>query len=71
MVHVKDFRRTDGRRETVVIGEGAVDWAAVLGALSDIDYDGYLTLEVPGTAETADDIAVRSREALRQLKPDL
>lgn len=71
MVHVKDFRRTDGRRETVVIGEGVVDWAAVLGALSDIGYDGYLTLEVPGTTDTADDIAVRSREALRQLKPDL
>jgi hexulose-6-phosphate isomerase len=66
MLHVKDFRRGDERRETVVIGEGVVEWAAVGEAAREIGYDGYLTLEVPGTAETADDIAVRSRDALQQ-----
>jgi hexulose-6-phosphate isomerase len=66
MVHVKDFCRTEARRETVVIGDGVIDWGAVIGALSDIDYEGFLTLEVPGTAETADDIAERSRDALQQ-----
>jgi hexulose-6-phosphate isomerase len=69
MVHVKDFRRTEARRETVIIGDGVIDWGAVLGALSEINYDGFLTLEVPGTADTADDIAERSRDALRQFMP--
>jgi len=67
MLHVKDFRRTDGKRNVVTIGEGTVDWPGVLQAARDIDYNGYLTLEVPGTADTADDIAVRSRDALRRL----
>ncbi len=67
MLHVKDFRRTATGRETVVVGEGSVDWAAVAAAAREIGYEGYLTLEVPGTMETADDIAVRSREALRGL----
>ncbi len=49
-----------------VIGDGAIDWPAIQSAASDIRYDGYLTLEVPGTAETADEVAVRSRDALRQ-----
>jgi hexulose-6-phosphate isomerase len=65
MLHVKDFRRTADRREVVVIGEGTVDWPAVVAAARDVGYDGYLTLEVPGTVETTDDIAVRSRDALR------
>lgn len=69
MVHVKDFRRTERRRDTVIIGDGAIDWKAVLAALSEVNYDGFLTLEVPGTAETADDIAVRSRDALQQFMP--
>jgi protein FrlC len=67
MLHVKDFRRTDRGRNVVVIGEGVVDWPGVLQAARDIQYDGFLTLEVPGTADTADDIAIRSRDALRQL----
>ena len=67
MLHVKDFQRTAGRREVAVIGEGAVDWPGVAAACRDIGYDGFLTLEVPGTAETADDVAVRSRDALRRL----
>jgi len=67
MLHVKDWRRNAGTREVVVIGEGQVDWPAVASAARDIGYEGYLTLEVPGTAENADDIAVRSRDALRRL----
>ena len=65
MLHVKDFQRTSDGREVAVIGEGVVDWPGVLQAARDIDYDGYLTLEVPGTADTANDIALRSRDALR------
>ncbi len=66
MLHVKDFAAAEGGRKTVVIGEGAVDWASVVQAAREIDYDGYLTLEVPGTADTADEAAVRSRDALRR-----
>lgn len=66
MLHVKDFRHRPGGREVAVIGDGVVDWPAVAQAASDIGYDGYLTLEVPGTSETADDIAARSRDALRR-----
>jgi len=65
MLHVKDTRPTDQGREVAVIGEGAVDWPAVAQAARDIAYDGYLTLEVPGTVDTADEIAARSRDALR------
>jgi sugar phosphate isomerase/epimerase len=65
MVHVKDRAEREGRRETVTVGDGTVPFAAVADALRGVGYDGYAVLEVPGTAETADDIAVRSREALR------
>jgi hexulose-6-phosphate isomerase len=65
MLHVKDIRRGEQRREVVTVGDGAVDWPAIRTAAEEIGYDGFLTLEVPGTSETADDVAVRSREALR------
>jgi sugar phosphate isomerase/epimerase len=42
-----------------------VDWPAVAAAARDIGYDGYLTLEVPGTVETTDEVLTRSRDALR------
>jgi len=66
MLHVKDRREVDGRGETVIVGDGTIDWPGVANAAREIGYDGYLTLEVPGTAETADEIAVRSRDALRR-----
>jgi sugar phosphate isomerase/epimerase len=50
-----------------VIGEGRVDFRAAAEAAREIGYDGYAVLEVPGTAETADEVAIRSREALRRL----
>jgi hexulose-6-phosphate isomerase len=64
MMHVKDFRRAEGRGQVVTIGEGSVDFAGVARAAREIGYHGYLTLEVPGTTETADEVARRSREAL-------
>jgi len=66
MMHVKDLRRTAGKRELAIIGEGMVDFPGVAAAAREIGYEGYLTLEVPGTAETADEVAVKSREALRR-----
>jgi sugar phosphate isomerase/epimerase len=66
MVHVKDRQEVAGRPETVTVGEGTVDFASAASALREVGYDGYAVLEVPGTAATADEIAVRSREALRE-----
>lgn len=66
MMHVKDLRRTAGKRELAIIGEGMVDFPDVAAAAREIGYEGYLTLEVPGTAETADEVAAKSREALRR-----
>jgi hexulose-6-phosphate isomerase len=64
MMHVKDFGLTPQGREVATIGDGKVNWPAVFEAIRAIEYDGFLTLEVPGTAETADEIAARSRDAL-------
>jgi len=64
MVHVKDRAVEDGKGKTVIIGDGTIDFAAAASALREIGYHGYAVLEVPGTAETADDIALRSRNAL-------
>ena len=66
MMHVKDFRQTESRRELAIIGDGMVNFEGVAKAAGEIGYDGYLTLEVPGTAETADEVAIRSRDALRR-----
>ena len=66
MVHVKDRRVVDGRGQMVTIGDGVIDWPSVANVAREIGYAGYLTLEVPGTAETADEIAIRSRDALRR-----
>jgi L-ribulose-5-phosphate 3-epimerase len=71
MVHVKDFQPGEPRGKTVIIGDGVIDWKAVLAALAEVSYDGFLTLEVPGAAETADDIAVRSRDALQRVLSEL
>jgi L-ribulose-5-phosphate 3-epimerase len=65
MLHVKDFQRSADGRKVAVIGDGVIDWPAVAQAARDIGYDGYLTLEVPGTADTADAVATRGRDALR------
>ncbi len=65
MIHVKDVVR-QGERRIATIGEGEVDWPGVARAVADISYDGYLTLEVPGTPEDADEVAIHSRDALRR-----
>jgi len=66
MVHVKDVRSTKQGRGPVTVGDGIVDWPAIAAAVEEIGYDGYLTLEVAGTSETADEVALRSRDALRR-----
>ncbi len=48
-VHLKDYdARIGGRQGFCRLGEGTVDWAAVMGALRRTHYDGPLIFEGPG-----------------------
>lgn len=45
-IHLKDFRRAVGTLNGfVMLLEGDVDWAAVMSAVREVGYDGYLTAE--------------------------
>lgn len=46
-IHLKDFRRAVGTADGFVdLLSGDVDWPAVIGALKEIGYEGYLTAEM-------------------------
>jgi hexulose-6-phosphate isomerase len=46
-VHVKDFRKAVGTADGFVdLGEGDVNWPAVMSALRGIGYDGFVTAEM-------------------------
>jgi hexulose-6-phosphate isomerase len=49
-LHLKDFKldRNKGTFEWRNLGEGDIDWPAVRRALSDINYDGFMTTEISG-----------------------
>lgn len=49
-VHLKDFLldRPNGRFYWKNLGEGEIDWPEVRRALSDINYSGYMTVEIEG-----------------------
>lgn len=45
-VHAKNVRfDADGTRHTVLIDEGELDWCAILAALADLGYQGYISDE--------------------------
>jgi L-ribulose-5-phosphate 3-epimerase len=45
-VHLKDFRRSVGTIGGFVpLGDGDADWPAVMAALRDVGYDGWVTSE--------------------------
>ena len=44
-VHLKDVRAVGEPHDTCVWGEGVVDIEACVGALQEMGYDGYLTIE--------------------------
>ena len=48
-------------------GEGSVDWLGVMQALKDINYDGYITMEIGFNSRSADADAY-ARRALQYLK---
>jgi hexulose-6-phosphate isomerase len=45
-VHVKGFN-ADERRFTYLIEDCTIDWNAVMTALNEVGYDGYMTAELP------------------------
>lgn len=70
-LHIKEFSRkkqdTEGLRKgfQVELGEGDVDWAAVMAALREIGYDDWAVLEVPGgDLERLKFLATRTDELL-------
>jgi L-ribulose-5-phosphate 3-epimerase len=71
-VHLKDFKldRREGRFYWKNIGEGDVDWVAVRQALSDIDYDSWMTTEIEGgDAAYLKDVVARVDRFLAGQKP--
>jgi L-ribulose-5-phosphate 3-epimerase len=71
-VHLKDFKldRGEGRFYWKNIGEGDVDWVAVRQALSDIDYDSWMTTEIEGgDAAYLKDVVARVDRFLAGQKP--
>jgi L-ribulose-5-phosphate 3-epimerase len=65
-VHLKDIRAA-GKHETCALGDGLLDVAAVLAALREVGYDGYLSVEhEPDDYDPTTEI-VRSRELVERL----
>lgn len=44
-VHVKDFYWDGTRRVAAVLGQGIIPWAQIVGALIDLGYEGFYSLE--------------------------
>lgn len=71
-IHLKDFKldREHGRFYWKNLGEGDVDWVAVRQALSDIDYDAWVTTEIEGgDAAYLEDVVARVDRFLAGQKP--
>lgn len=70
-VHLKDARldRATGKRRTVAVGEGDIEWAGQLAALARDGYRCYVSLEthwIP-PAGTPEEGSERRMEAIRDL----
>lgn len=70
-LHVKEFSREKRDQEglragfRVEIGEGSIEWDAVMTALREVGYDGWATAEVPGgDAERLRDVRDRMERVL-------
>jgi len=71
-VHLKDFQfdRSNGRFAWKNLGEGDIDWPEVRRALTEIDYAGYVTTELPaGDAAYLKDVSARVDRFLAGQKP--
>jgi L-ribulose-5-phosphate 3-epimerase len=71
-MHLKDFKldRGAGRFEWKNLGEGDIDWVDVRKAMSEIGYDGYMTIEIAGgDAAYHKDVSARIDRFLAGQKP--
>ena len=71
-MHLKDFKldRGAGRFEWKNLGEGDIDWVDVRKAMSEIGYDGYMTIEIAGGDATyLKDVSARIDRFLSGQKP--
>jgi len=67
-IHLKDFVRSIGNLSGFVkLLEGDVDYGAVMAALRDIHYDGWLTAEYSFTEETYSDGVQQIIDAMRKI----
>ncbi len=57
--NAKDARESGSSRQAqeVPMGHGDIDWLACLGALEEIDYHGYLTVDREGGTDRLSDVA--------------
>jgi sugar phosphate isomerase/epimerase len=58
-VHARDARRAGASRsaQEVPLGHGDIDWTELLGALEEVEYRGYLTVEREGGDNRLADVA--------------
>jgi hexulose-6-phosphate isomerase len=67
-VHLKDFRQSVGTIEGFVdLLEGDVNWPAVMHALSDVGYDGFLTAEVFPHTYAPDVVIERTSQSIDRM----
>ncbi len=65
-VHLKDFAYSaDGKREDVIIGTGRLDLFALLKALADEGFEGYMSIEYEGEEENPVPSTVKCVDAVR------
>ena len=67
-VHLHDAVHKNGRFRDVIIGTGRLDVSAVLKALREIHYDGWVTVEQEAARRSPTEDAVQSREEVPKTK---
>jgi sugar phosphate isomerase/epimerase len=65
-VHLKDIRAA-GKHDTCALGDGLLDVAAMIGALREVGYTGYLSIEHEPDDHDPTSEVVRSRELVERL----
>ena len=64
-VHLKDF--TPEPLDFLPLGDGVLDFPAIVGALREVGYDGWITIELDSYAGQPREAAERSRRFLQSL----
>jgi inosose dehydratase len=67
LIHLKDVDDAGG---FVPLGDGVMDVGAVMGAIAEIGFDGWLTVELDGWAGDPGDGARRNRDVLDEVLGD-